>query len=208
MKRFLISLLNAKAKQRILFLMYLPCFPRDIFFCVFKNLTWNCSYRFYGLPRIQYRKRGSIRIGKHFHAVSDWRHNSIGLIQPVTLKTITPWATLIIGDHVGISGSTVSAAKSITIGNHVLIGSGCIITDSDAHPINPEKRRSPDQSCGIKPVVIEDDVFIGARSIILKGVRIGKGSMVGAGSVVSRDVPEYAIVAGNPARVVGDTREK
>ncbi len=200
--------MNPKVKIIVLFLIYLPRVPRDYFICLVYGIRWSITHRFFGTPRVQFRKRGSIRIGKHFHAVSDWRHNSIGLIQPVTLKTVTPWAKLTIGDHVGVSGSTLSAAKNITIGNYVLIGSGCLITDSDAHPVNPEKRRSPDQSCGVKPVVIEDDVFIGARSIILKGVTIGKGAMIGAGSVVSRDVPPFAIVAGNPARIVGDTREK
>ena len=58
------------------------------------------------------------------------------------------------------------------------------------------------------PILIEDDAFIGARSIILKGVTIGKGSIIGAGAVVTRNVPEYSIVAGNPAKVIGDVRNE
>ncbi|MEO0272974.1 MAG: acyltransferase [candidate division WOR-3 bacterium] len=159
------------------------------------------------MPKVRCKKRGSIILGKYFHAVSNWDHNSIGVFQPVILKTITPWAVLSFGNHVGISGCTISASSSISIGNRVLVGSGCLITDSDSHPINPELRKRSFSACKVKPIVIQDDVFIGARCIILKGVTIGQGAMVGAGSVVSKDVPPYAIVAGNPIKVIGDTRE-
>jgi acetyltransferase-like isoleucine patch superfamily enzyme len=149
-------------------------------------------------------KRGSISIGKHFVACSNPRHNSLGVFQKVTLKTLRPEARIIIGDHVGISGATVSAADEIKIGSHVLIGTGVIITDSDAHPIHPLDRRGSGEAEAQK-VSIEDDTFIGARALILKGVTIGRGSVVGAGSVVTRNVMPFSIVAGNPAKVVGDT---
>lgn len=89
------------------------------------------------------------------------------------------------------------------IGNNGLIGSGYLITDSDACPIDSDARiQNLPNTTKQSPVEIEDDVFIGARSIILKGVKIGKGSIVGAGSVVSSDVPAYSIVAGNPAKFI------
>ena len=83
-----------------------------------------------------------------------------------------------------------------------------VITDSDHHPVHPpastpRRFASFPAPTAAHAVVIEDDVFIGARSIVLKGVRIGAGAVVGAGSVVSRDVPAGSIVAGNPAVVVG-----
>ena len=83
-----------------------------------------------------------------------------------------------------------------------MIGSGCIITDTDSHPIRWQDRLDNPNSTVSKPIVIEDNVFIGARSIILKGVTIGFGSVVGAGSVVSKDVPKNVIVCGNPAKIV------
>ncbi len=89
------------------------------------------------------------------------------------------------------------------IGNRVLIGSGALITDNDAHPVHVVPRRYSKEKIGALPVVIEDDVFIGARAIILKGVHIGKGAVVGAGAVVSKDVPALSIVAGNPATIMG-----
>ena len=91
----------------------------------------------------------------------------------------------------------------MTIGNNVLIGSGCLISDTDSHPIDWEDRfYDRNEKTRKAPIVIKDNAFIGARSIILKGVTIGEGAVIGAGSVVSKDVPHYSIVCGNPARVV------
>ena len=178
---------------------------RDYVFCRMKGLPWQSSWTFWGIPFVQLTKGSKIEIGSNFIAGSLSQCNSIGVFQKVILKTNAPEAALIIGHHVGISGSSIAASERIEIGNYVLIGSGCLITDSDAHPVDPEERR-----CGgrtkTRPIVIEDDVFIGARSIVLKGVRIGKGSVIGAGSVVTKDVLEYSIVAGNPARIVGSAR--
>jgi acetyltransferase-like isoleucine patch superfamily enzyme len=84
------------------------------------------------------------------------------------------------------------------------LGADVLIADTDFHPITPVNRRYepiPNHSCEHR-VVIADDVFIGARSIILKGVSIGAGAVVGAGSVVANDVPAKAVVAGSPARVL------
>ena len=127
--------------------------------------------------------------------------NSVSLLQRVAIKTGHRDAQISIGCNVGISGATVSARSSITIGDNVLIGSGCLISDSDAHPLRYEDR-SDDSKIQSAPIIIEDNCFIGARSLILKGVTIGSGSVVGAGSVVVRDVPSCVIVAGNPARVI------
>lgn len=136
---------------------------------------------------------------------SNAKYNSMGVFQKTILKVVRPGACLTIGERVGISGASISCSQSIVIGDRVLIGTGCLICDHDAHPIHPDKREDGD-SIRCKPVVVEDDVFIGARSIVLKGVRLGRGCVVGAGSVVARDVPEFAVVAGNPTKVIGNSR--
>ncbi len=79
--------------------------------------------------------------------------------------------------------------------------------DTDAHPLDPGARMRGESVQG-KPVQIDDDVFIGTRAIILKGVHIHQGAVIGAGAVVARDVPPFAVVAGNPAKVVGDSCAK
>lgn len=104
-----------------------------------------------------------------------------------------------IGDYVLISpGTRISASDSITIGNAVMMAHGVYITDSDWHGLYNRLERDPRS----RPVVIGDNVWLGDRSTVLKGVRIGDNSVVGAGAVVTRDVPPNVVVAGNPARVV------
>jgi acetyltransferase-like isoleucine patch superfamily enzyme len=147
---------------------------------------------------------GKVKIGKFLVLCSNPRHNSIGVIQPVVIR-VGANASLEIGDHVGISGSSISVSGKVIIGNYVMVGSGCLILDNDAHPLDPESRKMG-ESPKAAPVVIQNHAFIGARSIVLKGVTIGEGAVIGAGSVVARDVPAYAICAGNPARIVGDVR--
>lgn len=112
-------------------------------------------------------------------------------------------AILKIGNNVGISHSAISAMESVEIGDNVLIGSNCMITDTDFHPIDV-KNRIANERAEIKtsPVKIENNVFIGARSIILKGVTIGENSVVGAGSVVTKNIPANEIWAGNPAKFI------
>jgi acetyltransferase-like isoleucine patch superfamily enzyme len=118
------------------------------------------------------------------------------------------------GDYCYVGLNThIWSAKSIIIGNRVLISHNCNIFDNDTHPLDPEARhkqfkeiitKGQPKSINLneREIVIEDDVLIAANSIILKGIRIGKAAIVGAGSVVTDDVPPYAVVAGNPAKIV------
>jgi acetyltransferase-like isoleucine patch superfamily enzyme len=107
-----------------------------------------------------------------------------------------------VGANFAMTGGTLCAAEQITIGDNVTIGANCIIVDTDFHPLEVENRRLNPQDAKTAPIVIEDDVFIGMNCLVLKGVHIGKGSVIGAGSVVTRDVPAGVIVAGNPARII------
>jgi len=177
--------------------------------CVYYGLEYDRTWQFVGRPYIHrpYRmhktRTTALKIGKHFKLMSTFDENALGLIQPVFINARDKNCQVIIGDHVGISGSTISCGRFISIGNNVMIGSGCLIMDNDAHNTAPDKRKQPLSEDAYKPVIIEDDVFIGTRSIILKGVTIGKGSVVGAGSVVTKSVPSYTIVGGNPAKIIG-----
>ena len=93
-------------------------------------------------------------------------------------------------------------ASSITIGTDCLIAGGCWIFDSPGHPSDPEERRAHKRPApeDVRPVVVEDNVWIGSDAVIAPGVRVGEGSIVAAKSVVLNDVPPYTVVMGNPAR--------
>jgi len=118
------------------------------------------------------------------------------------------------GDYCYVGRNTyIWSALKIKIGNRVLISHNCGIFDNDTHPLDPDERHKQFKeiittgqprhiNLNEKEIEIEDDVLIAANSIILKGIRIGKAAIVGAGSVVTKDVPPYAIVAGNPAKIV------
>lgn len=121
---------------------------------------------------------------------------------------------IVIGDHCFIGEqSRIWSAKQISIGDRVLISHLVSIFDSQTHPLNPQARHQqfldiiatghPNElDLDEKPVRIENDVWIGAHSVILAGVTIGEGAVVGAGSVVTKDVEPYSVVAGNPATLI------
>lgn len=115
-------------------------------------------------------------------------------------------AILTIGDNSTLNfACIISVAKSVSIGKNVRIAGGVQIYDNNSHPIDCLSRRDNGgvlTSKDVEEVVIDDDVWIGANCIILKGVHIGLCSIVAAGSVVTKDVLPNVIVAGNPARVV------
>ena len=165
------------------------------------NIRYLKSWTLHGKPFIKCPEGATLKIGENFVAVSDMRFNSIGVFQPVII-CVMPGATVEIGNDVGMSGCSITARDNVYIGNRVLIGSGALIFDNDAHPICPTNRRYNNEGIASKPIILHDDTFIGARAIIMKGVEVGEGSIVAAGSVVVKSVPPFTIVGGNPARVI------
>jgi acetyltransferase-like isoleucine patch superfamily enzyme len=110
-------------------------------------------------------------------------------------------ASLVIGDLVSIGNRTeIHAGDRITIGSKTIISWDCCIMDRDYHKINSDEERT-------SPVEIGERVWIGCKSTIIKGVKIGDGAVVAACSVVTKDVPAHALVAGNPARVIKENVE-
>ena len=119
------------------------------------------------------------------------------------LEVSTPDSTIEIGDGAQINNNAFikSEGPGIRIGARALIGSEGTIYDSDFHDLHPDRRRSGQPS--MAAVELAENVFVGDRVLILKGVKIGAHSVIGAGSVVTSSIPDGVIAAGNPARVIG-----
>lgn len=157
-----------------------------------------------GKPIVSLAPGSRIQIGARCVLCSDGQINALGINHPVVLRTLRPGAEIVIGEDTGMSGGSICAAGSIRIGAGCLIGANVTLSDTDFHALNPAYRRynrNPDE-IAVRPIVIEDNVFIGADVFVVKGVTIGKNSVIGAGSVVTRDIAANSIAAGNPAKVI------
>lgn len=160
----------------------------------------------YGLPIVSMLPDSKIVLGDDVLLCSDSRFTDLGVAKPVILRTLRPNASIEIGADSGLSGTVVCAAVSVKIGTECLIGADVQIFDTDFHKLAAKNRRQDNapENIGCAPVVIEDNVFIGASSIVMKGVTIGRNSVIGAGSIVSKSIPANCIAAGNPAKVIAD----
>lgn len=167
------------------------------------GVEYGKDLRLRGFPVIVTRSRGGIKMGDRVAINSSLLSNLIGLYQRTIIVTRTPEARILIGDDVGISGATIYARERIEIGSHTRIGANVKILDNDFHPVDPQLRLDcSNENMGVRPVVIGKNVFIGCNSLILKGTRIGDNSTIGAGSVVTGNIPDNCVAAGNPAKVI------
>lgn len=160
-------------------------------------------FRIFGAPILQRVANSEILFGDGLELRSTPRSNPLAPRSPCVFATREAGAVIRVGVDCGFSGAAIVAASRIEIGDRVMVGSNATIVDTDFHPLSPLARRTHARPVA-RPVRIEDDVFIGTQAMILKGVTVGRGAVVGAGAVVTRDVPPFTIVAGNPARVVGE----
>ena len=154
---------------------------------------------------------GSAKIGDDFVFTSGGGYNPLGRNIKGEIF-VREKASLIIGDNVGISSSCLWVNKHLSIGNNVRIGADCLIMDTDAHnldyrirngSIRNEKNEIIDSlTAKSGDIVIEEDVLVGTRCIILKNVSIGARSIIAAGSVVTKSIPSDCIAGGNPCKVL------
>lgn len=153
---------------------------------------------------------GEIEIGADVSFISSWRRaTAASLAFPVRLRVFGKGAKIILGPGCQLSGTSITARSTvIELGRQVLVGPNCVITDSDFHQHWPAEQRA--NSPGYEkdqPVYIDDYAWIGMGSIILKGVHIGSGAIIGAGSVVTGDIPANCVACGAPAKVVRQAPE-
>lgn len=157
------------------------------------NMKGKCN--FYGITIFRTLPDTQIDIGSKCTFNSSHRSNLIGVYSPCMISTIMRGAKIVIGDNCGFSGTVIGCAKSIKLGNNVRCGANTLITDSDWHSDDPRTGND-------KPVTIDDNVWLGYGVKVLKGVHIGENSLIGACSVVTKDIPANVVAAGNPCKVI------
>lgn len=178
---------------------------------IIKNIILQ-KYRLFQIKKHIVKKGGHVGKGTRFRVAGVFSYGKNLVLNTKGLDisfhnniVIHPNATLSIGNNVGLSQISIECANCISIGNNVNIGAGCLLIDSNFHSSDWKIRR--DRGLDIHyaktaPIYIGDDVFIGARSIIGKGVSIGDRVMIAAGSVVIKDIPNDCIAGGNPCIVI------
>ncbi len=155
-----------------------------------------------GPLRLHCHRTGSIRIGQACRIQSGFAGNAVGGEGRMEIW-VGPGASLAIGDGVGLSNSTIVCAESVRIEDGAVVGGGARVYDTNFHSLHAHERSRPrNPGARTAPVVVGREAFVGGHCIILKGVRVGSGSVVGAGSVIRSDVPDGQVWAGNPARFV------
>lgn len=160
---------------------------------------------FFGKPLITTVPGAQVRLGR-VRLVSASKATPLGINHAVVIRALGSQATIEIGDDSGLSGATICSMISVKVGRGCLFGANVTVVDTDFHPVRDPVNRfqaPPPEPVPADAVVIEDNVFLGTGSIVLKGVTLGANSVVGAGSVVTKSFPANSIVAGNPARQIG-----
>lgn len=200
MKKDLLGLLLNKFRKIIILgkqLLLTVCLKPFLFV---KGIEFGSGIRFFGFPIIVRSPYSRIILGDGITIRSDKTSNLLGIFKQTTLATMgRKGALLEIGANSGVSGASITAFEKIKLGKKVLVGANAIITDSDWHSKLPMARNTNVQTA---PVIIGNNVWIGANSIVLKGVTIGDNSIIGAGSIVIKDIPANVIAAGNPCKVI------
>jgi len=205
-KKYTLSILFLKAGYIFIsFLCIRYCTLRLKFFMLLTGSSYGKNLRADGKVFVRTEKKNRITIGDNFMLNSRPGSNLVGVTNYASFQSINE-GTIDIGDNCGFTSTVLSSRTSIKIGSNVKIGGNSRIFDHDYHSLNFEERRNPvsdSRGCKSAPVIIGDDVFIGANSTILKGVSIGARSIIGTGSVVAlKQIPEDSIVAGNPAKII------
>lgn len=199
-------------KKYIFLLTFVPRFVRQMLYKWFNRLVFKSAgvkigkhFMAYNHVSLKFYKGATCTIGDNFTLLSGDAINP--LCRNINASIfIDNYANLLVGSNVGMSSPCIWCSNSIAIGNNVNIGALTTLLDTDCHSLNFQIRRRGGNHDKVAtktmPIVIEDDVMIGCDCIILKGVRIGARSIIGAGSVVTKDIPADCIAAGNPCKVI------
>lgn len=182
--------------KKVTFLFDKVFFILDIYFRK-GHVGKNCRYR----GKVVLHGRGHIEIGDNL-TINSGVHSS-----PISQGLLTSIfagknGNLLIANSIGISYAVIYCDDQIVIEDDVMIGAGCKIMDTDFHPIEYAIRMQVPLLANTGKILIKRGAFIGSSSIILKGIEIGEKSVIGAGSVVTQNIPSNEVWAGNPARFI------
>jgi len=158
----------------------------------------------YGIPYVNVSLKGTCIIGENFNIHNGVKYSDSGVNGRCRID-VRDAAQLIIGNNVGMSDVTITCHERIIIGDNVLLGVGSHIKDTDNHSLDAKHRLNVTLDWKFKrtaPIIIKENAFIGAYVFIMKGVTIGSNSIIGACSVVTKNVPDNQIWAGNPAKFI------
>lgn len=197
---FFVKLINKLRYLRIAFRAWVSTMYMYLF-CFFYKVQLGAKCRFWKRT-IFYKEVGAqIIIGDNCLFRSDMDSNLIGVNRRCIISAHSSSAIIRIGSGCAFSGNSIGAKESIEIGDNVQVGANSVITDFDWHSLDPHDRDNASK-VKAKKIVIEDNAWIGADCLVLKGVRIGKNAVIGGGSVVVNDIPANSICAGNPCRLI------
>lgn len=161
----------------------------------YPNLSFGSKIKFIGFTKFRNKAGGKITIGNNCTFLSKAKSNMIGINRPCIITTQSENAKITIGNNCGFSGTVIGAFDSIRLGNNVRCGANTLITDSDWHLDDPRASKP-------KPIEIEDNVWLGEGVRVLKGVTIGTNSVIGIGSIVTKNIPANVVAAGNPCKAI------
>lgn len=165
-----------------------------------KGVSLGKNADFFGVPHVFRMPASEIKMGNNLTFRSSFISNHVGLNRRCLISTEREGAQILIKDGAAFSGVVIAAAEYIEIGKNFLGGANSLITDFDWHYVDPSRRRETGSKAS--PVIIEDNVWLGLNTVVLKGVRIGKNSVIAANSVVVKDIPADVIAGGNPCKVI------
>lgn len=168
-----------------------------------KHIQISGNVKISGIPIFLFHDNGKLILGHNVSIKSNPRTYHLHMYTPAKFMADRRNAVIEIGDNTRVNGSCIHAYKKISIGKNCLIAANCQIFDGNGHDLSfPDVKKRINTTGGVKEIRIEDNVWIGINSIILPGVAIGYGSVIAAGSVVSKDIPPMCIAGGNPAKII------
>lgn len=160
-----------------------------------RGIQLGTGTRFYGMAKFKKARTASISIGNRNCFRSAPTSNLIGVNRPCIISALESNSRVVIGNDCGFSGTVIGCFDAITIGDNVKCGANTLITDGDWHAEDPRSSKP-------RPIRIGNNVWLGVNVTVMKGVTIGDNALIGAGSIVTKDIPANVIAAGNPCVVI------